>query len=87
MYICNDDLQRFCSICRRIYGITVVKLSIISIFAPFRPLFNPLEVLGYPSNEYVSFYTVQVYLYWRYVTILFNLQGIYGITASAMADK
>ena len=47
---------------QRIYGITVVKLSIISILAPFRPLFNPLEVLGYPSNEYFSFHTVQVYL-------------------------
>ena len=32
------------------------------ILAPLRPLFNPLEVLGYPSNEYFSFHTVQVYL-------------------------
>ena len=37
---------------QRIYGITVVKLSIICILAPFRPVFNPLEVLGYPGIEY-----------------------------------
>ena len=47
---------------QRTYGITVVKLSIISILAPFRPLFNPLEVLGYPSNEYFSVLIVQIYL-------------------------
>ena len=45
-----------------VYGITVVKLSIISILTPFRPVFNPLEVLGYPSNEYFSVHTVQIYL-------------------------
>ena len=47
---------------QQIYGITVVKFSIISIFAPFRPILNPLELLGYPSNEYFSFHTIRVYL-------------------------
>ena len=39
-----------------------LRYPLISILASFRPVFNPLEGLGYPSNEYFSFHTVQVYL-------------------------
>ena len=55
-------MYRFRSILQRIYGITVEKLSIISILAPFRPLFDTLEARGYPGNEYFSVHTVQIYL-------------------------
>ena len=57
MTIYNDLVQLAANI-----WYCVVKLSIISILAPFRSLFIHLEVLGYPSNEYFSFHTIQVYL-------------------------
>ena len=57
MTICHDFVQFAANIWH--YRSEIVDNCIL---APFRPLFNPLEVLGYSSNEYFSFHTVQVYL-------------------------
>ena len=57
MTICNDFVQLAANIWH--YRSEIVDNL---HFGPMSLPFIPMEVLGYPSNEYFSFHTVQVYL-------------------------